>query len=373
MMRMPEYDHMSEMGLSPDKQLLCCNTGFITRTNLTRALCERYIRDGGRFYDVLSRYEMVTTYCLSREESIGSVAREVIPFLKAGGITDEDAYRFCRENIRLMDGADECRDYLWSQLPSFMATDCYEHEVLVLADITGIPLTSVSCCDTSFDDFGVDRNAARTLRELAATLTKLRISDEQYSVTESRYLTPEDAALVDMVDHVLEGLQNLDIANRLKTMPAMSASDKAYALLEIIRKSAIGMDDTVVVGTGNSDYQALDLVRDSSGLAIAYNGEEYAVRGSNVAVLGDSPITVAVLANEFYNGGIESVFTMVRNWDRDYLSTHACCDRNLMDRFLEKYPRTLPKVMLVDRKSAPGIIAESAEYRKKVYNPRRKS
>lgn len=369
---MPEYDHMAELGLSPDKQLLCCNTGFVTRTNVTRGLCERYIRDGGRLYDALCRYETVTTYSLSREDGIGSVARAVVPFLRAGGLTDEDAYRFSGDNVRLMDGAAEAVDYLWSQLPSFMATDCYEHEVLALAEATGLPLASVTCCALSFDKVQVDRKDAKALREMADAITKLRLSDELYSVTDSRYLTHEDSKLVDTVDGMLlETVPGMGFADDLRHVPAMSASEKAYALLEIIRKNAIGMDDTVAIGTGNSDYQALDLVRDSSGLAISYNGDEYAVRGSNVAVLGDSPITVAVLANEFYNGGIESVFSMVRNWSREYLQTHACADRNLMDRFLEKYPRGLPRVRLVTPKTVSRIVSESAEYRRKVYDPRR--
>ena len=367
-----EYNHMAELGLSEDKQLLCTDTGFITRNNPVRDLCERFVRDGGRLYDLLSRYETVVTYTLSRDEDTKSAAWMMIPFLKANGATDEDVYRYSRERMSFMPDAPVVMNYLTHQLPTYIASTNYEQSVLSLAEMTGFPIDHATYNSFSFDGAEMDRKQARRIKEAAEKLNGLRLSGEMYTVSGSRFLCEEDADLMALGDEYRkEILPELDIYEGMTNAVSVSSSDEALALLEIIRKTGIGTDETAVIGCRASDYETMDLVKDSSGLAISFNGDEYAVRGSNIAVIGDHPITAAVLVNEFYNGGIESVFEMADGWSREYLEKHSCCDRNLMNRFLETFPKKLPKVYRVTKKNASDVINESAASRRKSYDPRR--
>ena len=50
-----EFDPAAELGLFPDKTFVCNCRGFITKNDAVRDLCDRFIRNGGHFYDVLRR------------------------------------------------------------------------------------------------------------------------------------------------------------------------------------------------------------------------------------------------------------------------------------------------------------------------------
>ena len=161
-------------------------------------------------------------------------------------------------------------------------------------------------------------------------------------------------------------LSKMEIYETVKKMTMIGANEKAYAVLELCRKNDIEMSDTVMVGSDNSDYQAMDLVRDSGGLALAFNGAEYAIRGANVAVLSKKPIVATVLVTEFYNGGIESVYNLINNWTKEGLQTVPSADRNLMNRMLEEFPKKLPEVYIVEEDNINDIVTTSAEYRKHI-------
>ena len=146
----------------------------------------------------------------------------------------------------------------------------------------------------------------------------------------------------------------------------MTSHKKAYQLLDIRRQTNIDLDSTFYLGSDNTDFQSLDLVRDAGGVSVAFNGTDFAVRGSTIAILSKDSTVGAVFAEQFFSRGIESVLDLARNWDRKYLKEAEFPDRNLVDAMLAAHPRKLPEVYIVDRKNVDEIAARSAEYRKKV-------
>lgn len=359
---------MAELGLAEETQFICSDHVFLTRSNHVRDLCARYVKNGGRLYDVLSRYDSLTLYALGRDTAnAGSVNRLVVPFLKAGGITDEAAYAFCKSTPVIMPDADRVIRYISSQMPAFISSESYEHHLLNLGESFGISLSNISCNTFSFDSIKISRPDARSLRSIASTLINARLTEEMYSVTQSPYLNKFDSKLVDLVDEeYIKKTSKMDFNDQLRKDIRIAGNEKAYSILELCRKKEIEMSATIVVGSDESDYPAMDLVRDSDGLSIAFNGTEYAVRGSNVAILDENPITVAVLSMEFYNGGIESVYDMIDNWNVESLRDRPCADRNLMNMFLAQFPEKLPEVYRVNDDNLVDVTVKSAAYRKRI-------
>ncbi len=120
------------------------------------------------------------------------------------------------------------------------------------------------------------------------------------------------------------------------------------------------------VGSEVTDYQCLDLVRDGGGVAVSFNGSEFAVRGSNIAILSKDSTVVAVFAAMFYDRGIEAILDLAENWNRDHLKRCDFPDRALLDRMLAAHPRKLPEVYIVDRDNVDEVAARSDAYRKKM-------
>ncbi|NLF34189.1 MAG: hypothetical protein GX583_04710 [Thermoplasmatales archaeon] len=368
---MAEYDPFEEMGLTLDKQLVCNCHGLISRNDSLRGLCTRYIRNGDRFYDTVSRYDDLTAHLLGRNDSqAGNVSKFAAPFLKAFGATDHDVYGFFKEDLALMPGAATAVRYVYGLLPTFLATTSYEHHMMNVCDAIDFPMGNVSCTKVEFDSCEIRRQEAKELRDMAAEITALRIPKTEYSPHTPMEMDPGDVNIVSVLDRILaDRLPRMDAGDIVNSVSTMGEDEKAYSLLEIRRKTEIDLDSTACIGGDSTDYRALDLVRDSNGLAMSFNGTESAVRGCNVAVMAKDSTVAAVLVQEFYNEGIEAVYDLISCWDRATLREKDCPDRHLMDAMLSANPRRLPEVFIVDRDNVDEISSKSGEYRRRVLRP----
>lgn len=365
---MSEFDPMEELGLIHDKQLVCSCQGFLVRNNSTREICERFIKDGGKFYDLISRYDDMIAYVLNRDEGrSGNVMRFITPFLKAFGATDYAIYEFCKENLKLMPNSDKVMRYLVSLLPTFVTTSMYEHSVMPMCDMLDIPLGAVDCTKIELDDFDFSRKESRTLREYAGMITSLKMPRNQYELNVPTELSCEDIEMIRVMDEIFhDNMSDMECNNMMRDMRVVGANEKAYSLLDVRKRTQIDLDGTAYIGGDMQDYQTMDLIRDSGGLSLSFNGSEFGVHGCNIAVLSRDCTAAAVLVQEFYNEGIEAVFDLVGNWNRESLKKRDCPDRHLMNSMLNANPRKLPEAYIVDRNNADAIAAKSDAYRKKL-------
>lgn len=362
------YSPAEDLGLREETQLIMSCNGILTSNDFLRSLCSYAIRNGGRFYDVVTRYSNIYTNALGRvDNKYGSVAKMIIPFLKAFGVTDYSAYQEAKKDLILMPGADHFIKYVSELMPTFINTSAFEHHVMALCDAVDIPNRNIGCTRVDFDTEEADKQECRTLREYANRISSLRVPDTVYTFEKDEMLSDGDADIITLLDEFFrEKIPEMEIYKTYKDIATMGAEDKSCAALEIRRHTSIEFDSTVCIGSSATDSMVLELTRDCSGLSISFNGCEYAVRNCNVAVMCNDCIVNSVLAAEFYDKGIESVFEMVDNWNRKYLKSCNCADRNLMDEMLRRFPRKLPIVKRVDRRNADEIVAESNEYRMKV-------
>ena len=346
-----EFDPAEELGLFPDRIFVCNCRGFITKNNYLRDLCARFIRNGAHFFDVLVRYDELTAYVLGREEATaGNFVKWVVPFLKANGATDHLIDRFGMEDMQLMPGATTAVRYIASQMPSFINT----------------PLCESFCTKMEVDNVQFSRAESRKLREMAETISALRIPKVEYELNVPMEVDAADVKIIRTMDDIIqEQIPGLNAMSLMESVVPVTSHKKAYQLLDIRRQTNIDLDSTFYIGSDNTDFQSLDLVRDAGGVSVAFNGTDFAVRGSTIAILSKDSTVGAVFAEQFFNRGIEAVLDLARNWDRKYLKEAEFPDRNLVDAMLAAHPRKLPEVYIVDRKNVDEVAAKSAEYRKK--------
>lgn len=366
-----EFDPAEELGLFPDRIFVTNCRGFITMNNYLRDLCARFIRNGAHFYDVMLRYDELTAYVLGREEATaGNVIKWVVPFLKAHGATNHLVGRFGREDMRLMPGATTAMRYISSQMPSFISTSMFEHGMMDVSDQLDTPMVETACSKMDLDTVQFSRAESRKLREMTEVITSLKIPKVEYELNVPMEVDEADVKIIRTLDDILQDrIPELNAMSLMESVTPVTSHKKAYQLLDIRRQTNIDLDSTFYMGGDNTDFQALDLVRDSGGVAVAFNGTDFAVRGSTIAILSKDSTVGAVFAEQFFSRGIESVLDLARNWDRKYLKEAEFPDRNLVDAMLAAHPRKLPEVYIVDRKNVDEIAAKSAAYRKKLLGP----
>ena len=331
-----EFDPAAELGLFPDKTFVCNCRGFITMNNCVRDLCARYISNGAHLYDVLCRYDDLTAYVLGREEATpGDFLKWVVPFLKAFGATDHTICEYSRECMKLMPGASTTMGYISKLMPTFITSSMYEHTMLPVMDALDAPLCEYCCSMAEVDQANFGRAESRKLREIAQEIASLRVPKTVYELNVPMEVDPDDVKIIKVMDKVLgEKFPEMTAMTLMESMNAINSHKKAYRLLDIRRQTNIDLDSTFYIGGDQTDYQPMDLVRDSGGMSVAFNGTDFAVRGSRIAILSRNSIVGALLAYEFYNKGLQSVLDLANNWDRKTIKEYGIQDRNLLDSFL---------------------------------------
>lgn len=330
-----------------------------------RDVCARFIRNGAHVYDVLKRYDSLTAYVLGREESTaGSTVKWVIPLLKANGATDYLLREAYAETVKIMPGAPDALAYISRTLPTFITTSMFEHGWLHVGEQLDATLCNVFVSKTDLDTAQFGRPDSRAIREMCDEISALRIPKTEYELNVPREIDRADVKIIRTMDDILRNrMSGLPAMNLMESSEPVTSNSKAYHLLEIRKQTNIGFGGTMYVGSEDTDYQCLDLVRNEDGVALSFNGSEFAVRGSNVAVLSRDSTVVAVFNAMFYDRGIEAVMNLVENWNREYLKSCEFPDRALLDRMLAAHPRKLPEVYAVDKDNVDEVAARSNMYR----------
>lgn len=363
-----EFDPTVDLGLPPDKYIVCTCWGFLTKNNDARDLCGSFIDNGKHFFDVLDRYDRLTSYVLNREDATaGSYYKWCVPFLKAYGATDHLLYQKSKENLQMMPNAGRTMRYISNLMPSYITTSVFEHGMMEILDRLNVPLCQIADTKLCMDQSMMGRSEARKLRDLAAEISSLRIPDTFYELNVPTELRDEDVAIIRGLDSVFPGkISTLGAMGLMESTDAMTSHKKAYRMLDIRRLTAIDLDSTMYIGSASTDFQPLDLVRDANGLAISFNGQEFTVRGSNVAIMSEDTTVASVFASVFFDKGSTTSTQLAENWSREYLRTMDFPDQSLLEAFLRENPDELPEVHLVTEKNVDEISKRSDAFRRTI-------
>jgi len=119
------------------------------------------------------------------------------------------------------------------------------------------------------------------------------------------------------------------------------------------------------VGDSITDVDAFRLVREKGGLAVSFNGNEYAIKNAEIALLSENAIVTAIVAEVFLRLGKDRVLQLVEGWSREKLKQSEA-NAALLTSFFDMYPEVLPKAKIITSKNKEILTKESREFRKKV-------
>lgn len=367
---MDEVNPMAEMGLVHDKQIIVEAQGFMTPCEAARIVAAEFIPDGAKLFDLLDRYDFVATYVLNRDGVSNSTDSNKLLalFLKAFDVTDYELRKFFGGKLPAMPGAGEAMGYFLDTMPTFVDSRMYEHALWSLCEKLDVPVNAANASPLDLDSMKMSRQTCRELRAVAADICALRLSGMHYELNVPAELDEDEMNMISVMDGIfLKKLQGTEAIDTVNTLASVGPNEKAYALLDIRKSTQVDLDGTVYIGSDVADFQAMDLVKDGNGLALAFNGSELAIHGCNVAVLSEDCIAATVLAAKFYDTGIQGVFDLADNWNREYLETADFPDRNLLNEMLARFPDGLPEVYRVTRSNAAEVAKKSDAFRKKLF------
>jgi energy-converting hydrogenase A subunit R len=339
--------------------------GPISKNDNAFELAAHYIPRGGRLFAIVSRYDDLLSILKRPGHEVGSTLKLIIPFLKAYGLTDEEARRFSARTLALMPDAKEAMQRVRRMAPAFIVSTSYEHYMEALCQALGFPLENVYCTKASFDEYDLSPEEEGRLRRLAEEVADMPILEAPAEVSSIEELPEGLQRALRRLDEIFWGeVRRMKVGRALDGGGLIGGRGKAEAVEQVARRLGVGLDGIMYVGDSITDVEAFAKVRAGGGLAVSFNGNRYAVRSSDVAVMSRSSLTIAVIAELFIRLGRDGALEALRSWSLRGLRGKVA-DERLLERVFEA-PRGPPKVEVVAAENVEELAAESERFRREV-------
>jgi len=341
--------------------------GPLSKNDNAFELAAHFVPDGDKFFSIISKYDDVLVDVVHKQGyNAGDTLKLILPFLKAFGVTNKKMQEFSEQNLLLIAGTRQTLNHIQRLTQAFIVSTSYEHYIRALCNATGFPFENTYCTKLNLDKYKL----------LASEKTKLKALAREISQMEMMTIPPHARSLEDLSDQDIETVQRLDqifwedlavkcckgIFSEVKTI---GGAEKAEAIKDATGKLNAPLSGVMYVGDSITDVEAFKLVREGGGLTVSFNGNGYAVRNAEVAVLSENNIVPAVLADVFLKYGKTEALKLVDNWGGKFLRTSRV-DSAILAPFLALYPDALPKVQIVTPQNLESLTKESSEFRKKV-------
>jgi energy-converting hydrogenase A subunit R len=172
-----------------------------------------------------------------------------------------------------------------------------------------------------------------------------------------------DQAAIQRLDEIFwSEFPKMSIGKMVSGVVTVGGAQKAEAICDAVKRLGAELADVMYVGDSITDVEAFKLVRANGGLTVSFNGNSYAVKNAEVAVLSESNIVTAVIADLFCRFGKEKAIDALKNWSYEALKNSGA-DSALLKKLSDG---ALPKAQIVTAQNMEALMKESNEFRKKV-------
>ena len=244
------------------------------------------------FFERLSQYDDYLAYAERKPGyQAGDTLKLLAPFLVAGGITSEKIREISVQTARFVGDSGESMSLLQKALRPVVISTSYSEYLRITAEMMGI---KGDLHGTSFNPerYAVGDSWKKWLLEkvdVIASLGEIDIGDpDQESV---RYLN----------NLFWKEIPETPFRNVMEDVEVVGSRRKR----EIVE--SYGESRVVAVGDSISDIEMFDYAREVDGMALSFNGNEYALKHANIAVISDSAMAEAVVVLNFIQGGFDAV------------------------------------------------------------------
>jgi energy-converting hydrogenase A subunit R len=345
--------------------------GPISKNDNAFELACHFIPQGEKFFTQISRYDDVLADVVKREDyKAGNTLKLIVPFFKAYGVTDKTIVEFSAQNILLMLGAKEALQFLKNVMPSFIVSTSYEHYIRALCRVLDFPCENTYCTTLSIDAYHMGKKEQKKLKEFRQEICAMPLIEVPEGAKSLQDFSERDQKTIERLDEVFwEEIMQLESGAIFEEISPVGGVDKAKAVRNIVEKIGSILSNVIYIGDSITDVKCFRLVRKKGGVTISFNGNIYAVREAEIAVLSANALVIAVFADVFRRVGKESVLDLVENWGYTGL-TRFNVNPLLQEKLRNLFPKTLPKVQRITKGNMRELASESGAFRKRVRGER---
>jgi len=341
--------------------------GPISKNDNAFELTAHYVPNGERLFTVISRYDDVLADVVKKPGyKAGDTLKLILPFLKAYGVTDRKMRSFSAKTLLLIADIKESLAFIRKVAHAFIVSTSYEHYIRALCQAINFPFKNVYCTKVKMDKYSLCQKERNRLRELAAEIAKMPVIEIPKGASSIRDFPKQHQQIIRRLDEIFwEEIAKMEIGKVFNGVNPVGGREKAEAVMQIAKNLGVSLSRVVYVGDSITDVEAFKTVRGGGGLTISFNGNEYAIREAEIAIMSEKALVTALLTAVFCKFGKEGVFELVNNWSFERLK-ELDVDTELKNRFFKACGEKLPHVEIVTAANMERLAKESTAFRKTV-------
>ncbi len=341
--------------------------GPISKNDNAYELAANFIPNGDSFFANISKYDDVLADVLGKPGySAGSTLKLILPFFKAYDITDRQMEEFSAKNIILIANSQTTLQHVQAIADAFIVSTSYEHYIRALCTAVDFPYKNTYCTKVRLDKCAITPQEKEHLKKIAQEIVQMHIIDIPSKARAIKDFSHSDQAVIGRLDEIFWGeIPKMFVGKFLTDVVTIGGEQKAEAIKDAAEHLRTKLGDVMYVGDSITDVEAFKLVHSNGGLGVSFNGNNYAVRNAEVAVLAESNLVTAVIADLFCKYGKEDTLNLLGSWSCKALK-NSRVDKVLLKQFTALHPDALPKVQIVTPQNMESIVKESSAFRKKV-------
>jgi energy-converting hydrogenase A subunit R len=340
--------------------------GPISKNDNAFELMSHFVPDGDRVFTIISRYDDVLADIVRKPGyKAGDTLRLILPFLKAYKATDEKMRAYSFQNILLVAGADETLRFVNKTMPAFIVSTSYEHYIHALCAVVKFPKQNTYSTRLRIDKYSLTQNEKEKLKKTAREISAMPIIEIPDGAVSLDGFPQESLTTVNRLTNIFwDEISQMDAGKLLEEVNPVGGFEKAKAIKEIIVKTGASISDVIYIGDSITDVAPLQLVKNGGGLAVSFNGNAYAVREAEIAVMSHHTIVTSILAEIFNQHGKEAVLELADNWSPSKLQ--SLCSHSLIKelKFFSPHKTSIVKRITVENRKR--LMQESSLFRKTV-------
>jgi energy-converting hydrogenase A subunit R len=341
--------------------------GPISKNDIAFEITSHVVPHGDKLFTVISKYDDVLADVIKRPNyKAGDTLKLILPFLKAYDVTDKKIGDFSAQNLVLISNVKNTLDYVRTIANAFIVSTSYEHYLKALCQALAFPCENTYCTRLNIDKYSVTEKEKTRLKGIAREIAQMSIIEIPPEAKYMNDFSQKDQEIIRRLDEIFwKEIASMASGSILAEVNPVGGSEKAEAVKGVVQMIGATLTDVMYVGDSITDVEAFRLVKDSDGLAVSFNGNQYAIKSAEIAILSKNSIVTAVIADVFSRFGKQEALNIIENWNRETLK-QSPLNQTLLTNLFKSHPGELPKVKIITSENMEVLAKESSEFRKKV-------
>lgn len=345
-----------------------------------RSVLEYAVPDiGGKVFDSISEYDDWRFYVIrgnsygGRKYEAGDTLDLIVPILIAFGVSEKDLIDVAKRNANFIKGAKKSITFLKRNYDFNVITTSYKQYIEYTAKLAGIKKQNIYGTYFPIDNLSKmveekDKKLVRKWIPVIADLPKLNINAQS---KESDLSKEQREAVIKLDQFFFELLPKTSFGDVLDQVKPIGGSRKYEAVLKFLKGKKLS--ESITIGDSITDVTMLEETRKAGGLALCFNGNEYAMTHSNVSIVSDNCVTTAVIADIFGKSSMENLRRIMSRWNIKTLKEavkNKVLSKEIFSEFKKAFPSKLMNFPIVydleGRRNLDEEIKISKQFRKMV-------